>query len=118
LTGRYIYVELFASPEKYFCIHFEIAIKDREPGVRLTLTNMEKEYTVAGGNTLKIPYAVEGRNLWSVVCIDIEHHLENFGLFSKGAIRNYTAVHTVKAVQVCSNCSVRGIYTSCNIYDW
>ena len=29
LTGRYIYVELFASPEKYFCIHFEIAIKDR-----------------------------------------------------------------------------------------
>jgi len=29
LTGKYIYVELFASPEKYFCIHFEIQIKDR-----------------------------------------------------------------------------------------
>lgn len=24
----------------------------------------------------------------------------------------------VKGIQICSNCSVRGIYTSCNIYDW
>jgi hypothetical protein len=31
-------------------MHFEIGIKDREPGVRLTLTNMEREYTVTGGN--------------------------------------------------------------------
>lgn len=45
-----IYVEFFASPEKLFCIHFEIGIKDREPGVRLTLSNMDKEYTVVGGN--------------------------------------------------------------------
>jgi len=22
LIGRYLYIELFASPEKYFCIHF------------------------------------------------------------------------------------------------
>lgn len=41
---------MFAAPEKLFCMHFEIGIKDREPGVRLTLTNMEKEYTVSGGN--------------------------------------------------------------------
>lgn len=57
LIGRYvptittqIYVEFLAAPEKYFCIHFEIAIKDREPGVRFTFTNMEKEYSITGGN--------------------------------------------------------------------
>lgn len=50
LIGRYLYVELLTAPEKYFCVHLEIGIKDREPGVRLTLTNMEKEYTISGGN--------------------------------------------------------------------
>ena len=50
LIGRYLYVELLTSPEKYFCIHLEIGIKDREPGVRLTLTNMEKDYAISGGN--------------------------------------------------------------------
>lgn len=79
---------------------------------------MEKEYSVSGGNTLKIPFNPEGRNLWTIVCIDIEYHLENFGLFSKGAIRNYAGTHILKGVQVCSNCSIRGMYTSCNIYDW
>ena len=41
-------------PEKYFCIHFEIGIKEREPGVRFTLTNMDKDYSVSGGNVLSI----------------------------------------------------------------
>ena len=43
-------MELLSAPEKLFCIHFEIGIKDREPGVRFTFTNMEKEYSVTGGN--------------------------------------------------------------------
>lgn len=45
-----LYIEFLASPEKYFCIHFEIGIKDREPGVRFTFTNMEKDYAISGGN--------------------------------------------------------------------
>jgi hypothetical protein len=60
----------------------------------------------------------EGRNLWTIACIDIEHHLENYGLFPKGAIRNYSGVHTLKSILICSNLSVRGIYTSSNVYDW
>lgn len=79
---------------------------------------MEKDYTVSGGNTLKIPFVTNGRNLWTVACIDIEHHLENFGLFSKGVIKNYSGIHTIRSIQVCSNLNVRGIYTSSNIYDW
>ncbi len=67
---------------------------------------------------MKIPFNLDGRNLWTVGCIDIEYHLENFGLFTKGAIKNYTGVHMLRGVQICSNCSVRGIYTSCNVYDW
>lgn len=86
---------------------------------------MDKEYTVVGGNvtisymkTLKIPFQVDGRNLWNIVCIDIEHHLENFGLFSKGVIRNYEGIHVVRGIQICANMIIRGIYTSSNIYDW
>lgn len=45
-----IYLEFFASPDKLFTIHIEVSIRDREPGVRFTLTNMEKEYSVSGGN--------------------------------------------------------------------
>ena len=44
--------------------------------------------------------------------------MENYGLFSKGAIKNYSGIHTLRGMQVCSNLIVRGIYTSSNIYDW
>jgi hypothetical protein len=27
-------------------------------------------------------------------------------------------VHTLKGIQICSNLTIRGIYTSSNIYDW
>lgn len=79
---------------------------------------MEKDYSVTGGNTLKIPFIPKNGNTWTVVCIDVEHHLENYGLFSKGVIKSYSGTHILKGVQICSNLSVRGIYTSSNIYDW
>ena len=61
---------------------------------------------------------MEGRNLWTIACIDIQHHLENYGLFPKGAIKEYSSVHILKGVQICSNLTVRGIYTSSNVYEW
>lgn len=68
---------------------------------------------------MKIPFVNDGkRNLWNIVCIDIEHHLENFGLFSKGVIKNYSNVHMIKGIQICANLNIRGIYTSDNVYDW
>lgn len=79
---------------------------------------MEKEYSLTGGNTLKIPYQSEGRNLWTIACIDIEHHLEHYNLFTKGAIKSYSGIHTLRGIQICSNLHVRGIYTSSNVYDW
>ena len=69
---------------------------------------------------MKIPFEFKEnqRNLWTILCIDIEHHLENYGLFAKGVIQNYTGVHTLRGIQICSNMTVRGIYTSSNVYDW
>ena len=29
LTGRYLYVEMFVLPEKFFIIHVDLAVKDR-----------------------------------------------------------------------------------------
>ena len=68
--------------------------------------------------TLKIPFQSEGRNLWTIACIDIEHHLEHHGLFTKGAIKSYNGIHTLRGLQICSNLTLRGIYTSSNVYDW
>ena len=78
---------------------------------------MDKEYSVSGGNVLKIPYHTE-RSVWTIICIDLEHHLENFGLFPKGAIKSFSGCHIIKGIQVCANLVIRGIYTSPNIYDW
>ena len=39
-------------------------------------------------------------------------------MFSKGVIKNYTGVHTLRGIQICSNQNIRGIYTSSNVYDW
>lgn len=40
------------------------------------MTDMEKEYTVGGSNTLKIPY----RPFWTIFCIDMEYYLRIKGL--------------------------------------
>mgnify|MGYP000844666771 FL=1 len=72
---------------------------------------------MSGGNVLKIPYQTD-RSVWTIVCIDLEHHLESYGLFPKGAIKSFKGCHTVKGIQVCANLVLRGIYTSPNIYDW
>lgn len=108
---------MFVQPEKFFIIHVDLTIKDREPGVRLTITNMDKEYSVSGGNVLKIPYQID-RPVWTIACIDLEHHLENYGLFAKGAVKSFRGCHTIKSIQVCANLVLRGIYTSPNVYDW
>lgn len=108
--------------DKYFCLHVEVGIKDREPGVRFTFTNMDKDFSISGGNTLKIPFnggaPNQERGRWTIVCIDIQHHLEHYGLFTKNALKSYVGVHTIRGLQICSNQSVRGIYTSDNVYDW
>jgi hypothetical protein len=36
--------------EKYFNIHIDIGIKDRDPGIRFTITNIDKDFNVANGN--------------------------------------------------------------------
>ena len=104
-------------PEKFFTIHVDISVKDREPGVRLTLTNMDKEYSVSGGNVLKVPFQTD-RSVWTIVCLDIEHHLESYGLLPKGAVKSFKDCHIIKGFQVCANLVVRGLYTSPNVYDW
>lgn len=40
LTGRYIYVEFLPVKGRYFTIHFDLQIKDRDPPIKLTISNM------------------------------------------------------------------------------
>lgn len=49
--------------------------------------------------------------------MDIEDHLQNYGLFPKGG-NSFSGAHLVKGVQICANLTIRGIYTSDNVYDW
>ena len=66
---------------------------------------------------MKIPIHGHEKNLWNIVCIDVEHHLEKFGLVPKSsnlAKGNYY----VKKMEICANLNIRGVYTSDNVYDW
>lgn len=71
LTGRYLYLQLLPIHAKYFVIRIQIGLKDREPGVRFVVTNMEKDYEVEGGNILKIPVHGQGKDNWNIFCLDI-----------------------------------------------
>ncbi len=64
--------------------------------------------------TLKIP--LKTSNLWTIACIDLQHHLENFDLLPKGIAKGLK--YSIKSFEICSNLTIRGIYTSDNLYDW
>lgn len=115
LNGRYLYIE-FRSSNQFFNIHFDFTITGRNP-VRFTLSNMFEAYKTTSSGTLQIPYPKENTKKWTILCIDIEHHLQNYGLFPKDAFKSFQKIYVLKGLQVCSDIEIRGVYTSDNLYN-
>ena len=49
LTGRYIYIEFLPVKGRYFTIHFDLQIKERDPLIKLTISNMYDVHKVFHG---------------------------------------------------------------------
>ena len=50
--------------------------------------------------------------------MDVEYFLSNFGLLPHSIYTSFKGIHVLKSIQICSTMSVRGVFTSDNLYDW
>ncbi|CAD8163025.1 unnamed protein product [Paramecium octaurelia] len=117
LTGRYIYIEFIPIKGRYFTIHFDLQIKDRDPLIKLTVSNMYDVHKVQQSQLL-IPYPKNAPNKWTILILDVEYFLGNFGLLPSSLYKSFKGIHSLKSFQICSSMNIRGIYTSDNLYDW
>lgn len=46
LTGRYVYIEFLPIKGRYFTIHLDLQIKDRDPLIKLSISNMYDTHKV------------------------------------------------------------------------
>jgi hypothetical protein len=50
--------------------------------------------------------------------LDVEYFLGNFGLLPHKLYTSFKDIHVLKSLQLCSTMSIRGIFTSAQLYDW
>eukprot|EP00392_Amoebophrya_sp_AT5.2_P009899 g9930.t1 len=103
LTGEFIYVQLRTLGGKFFNVHLDFAVADRNILERITLTNMQSE-PKAQSRVILYPCHLPNDE-WATVCLRVPQVLK---LFS----RSMPHAHVLKAVQVCASCVVRNVYTS------
>ena len=69
-----------------FTIHLDFLIKGQEEATRFSISNMYDNYKVTTGNILQIPFPKTAAEKYTVMVLDIEYHLSNFGLFQSTGI--------------------------------
>lgn len=110
-----VYLEFLALKGQQFVIHLDFNIKDFEPVVRLSISNMYDQFK-ASGNALQIPFPKDAPEKWTIMVLDVPYHLANSGIFKNSMIKSFNGIHSMRSAQICSQISIRGIYTSDNIY--
>lgn len=120
LTGlpQQIYIELLAQKGQLFVIHLDFTIRDFEPVIRFSLSNMFDAVKMTSGNVVQIPFNKSSADKWSVVVIDVPQYLFNGDIFKGSTIRpKRGSQHFLRNVQICSQIACRGIYTSDTLYS-
>eukprot|EP00820_Chromera_velia_P013434 Cvel_23925.t1-p1 / transcript=Cvel_23925.t1 / gene=Cvel_23925 / organism=Chromera_velia_CCMP2878 / gene_product=WD repeat-containing protein 90, putative / transcript_product=WD repeat-containing protein 90, putative / location=Cvel_scaffold2525:12366-27586(+) / protein_length=2254 / sequence_SO=supercontig / SO=protein_coding / is_pseudo=false len=105
LTGAYIDLHIRPTPGKFFVIHLDVVTADQTV-VRLSLSNMFRE-TKAVSRVIHCPCNPPPK--WSIVVVHVPSVLS---LHSRAV----PGVHSLKAIQICSNVLVRNVYTSDTLY--
>ncbi|CAG9312063.1 unnamed protein product [Blepharisma stoltei] len=111
LTGRYIYAQLQVPPNKFFSMHFELVLsnsktKAEEP-FRISISNIYKESKLTSSGLQLTCFPNEK---WFVACIDAKAIFDQY-------LGPWIISHALKAINLCSNMFVRGIYTSEILYN-
>jgi WD40 repeat protein len=109
LTGRFVYIQLRAVPHKLLTFHMDIITKERQL-LRLSFSSMFSAPRFIG-NLLRLPLTLGPE--WTVLAIDVPAILEqeSDGKFSADSFA------MVKGFVLGATASVRGIYTSDQMYD-
>ncbi|CAG9320539.1 unnamed protein product [Blepharisma stoltei] len=112
LTGRYIYAQLQVPANKYFSMHFELALssskrKSEEP-LRISISNIYKESKLTSSG---LQLSCSPSEKWFVACIDTK------AIFSQ-YIGPWIVGHVLKSINLCSNMLVRGVFTSDILYNY
>jgi hypothetical protein len=96
---------------KSFVLHFDYILNETRH-VRLSISNIFKEFKNLNGNSIQIPLQDANQAVpfgkWTVVCINALQILESANAFAAGQNKTFY----MRSLQVTANVMVKGIYTS------
>lgn len=116
LTGRYTYLQI-KSPKhgQPFSLHLDLAMAERSHGIRVSVSNLFKNFDTSNGFVAQIPLELKN-NCWSVVVLDL------YELIKKSKILRPTYLiegsYQIRSFNICANTHIRGIFTSDSLYDF
>lgn len=77
-------------------VHLDFLIKDRDPPIRFTVSNMWEQHKVTG-NVLQIAYPKNTADKWTILILDVEFFLANFGLLPTSFYKSFSGIHQLKS---------------------
>lgn len=116
LTGRYMYFQVKCPRHGLpFSYHVDLAMAEWSHGIRLTISNLFKNFSTANGFVVQMPLELKN-NCWTVVVIDIIETLKRSSILPSTYLLGGS--YLVKSVTICANAHVRGVFTSDTLYDF
>lgn len=88
---------------------------ERSHGVRLSVSNLFKNFSTSNGFVAQIPLELKN-NCWTIVVIDIIETLKRSNILPSTYLLDGS--YQVRSITVCANTHVRGVFTSDNLYDF
>ena len=124
LIGRFFYINFKPLPQAYFTFHLDILTNDTRQTVRISVSNLFKEYK-STNTWLQFPIIVEsapgtpdfeteslkipdGRKspdkpAWTMLCLDLKAIL---------AVHLNRQFGSLKSIRICANLTVKSVFTS------
>jgi hypothetical protein len=102
------------SPSNPFTLHFDMGMADRTHNVRISLSNLFKNFNTSNGFAVQVPLELEA-DKWTIVVLDLCDILKRSSLFP--STFKIEGSHSLKSMMLCANLQIRGIYTSDNLYE-
>jgi len=88
---------------------------ERSHGIRISGSNLYKTISTQNGFVLQLPLNLD-YNRWTVVVFDLYQLLTDSGLLPATYI--VEGSYQIKSMTLCAASSVRGVFTSDNLYDF
>lgn len=98
-----------------FSYHVDLGMADRSHGVRLSISNLFKNFSTSNGFVAQIPLELKN-NCWTIFVVDIIETLKRSSILPPNYLLDGS--YQVRSVTVCANTHIRGVFTSDNLYDF